>query len=101
MMARLSDEVVATGLRELAKLQGGHVPSDRELDQAPVLTGWLIEDMSNGLRRLVGFVTGHPTIPPGWCRTSVLLFVAADGSWARTISRYYRLGEPFSTVQDR
>ena len=99
-MAKLSDEVVAAGLRELAKLQGGYTPSKSELDQAPVLTSWLVEDMSNGLRRLGGVVTGHPTIRPGWCWTSVLLFVAADGSWARTISRYYRLGEPFSALRD-
>lgn len=99
-MAKLSDEIVAAGLRELKKLRRGEMPSDLELERAPVLAGWLVEDLNDGFQRLGGFVTGHPTIRPGWCWTSIVLFMAVDRTWARTISRYYRLGEPFSVERD-
>ena len=95
-MARLTDEAVAAGLQELAKLKRGEMPSDADLDGAPILAGWFVEDISNGYQRLGGFVTGHPTIRPGWCWTSVLLFISDDRTWARTISRYYRLGSPLT-----
>lgn len=99
-MAKLSDEAVAAGLRELIKLHNGEKPSELELERAPLLTGWLLASMSNGYQRLGGFVTGHPTIRPGWCWTSVVLFVAEDRRWARTVSRYYRLGRPLSSDRE-
>ena len=99
-MARLSYEAVAAGLREMIKLRNGEMPSERELDGAPLLTDWLFGEIDGGYRRLGGFVTGHPLIGPGWCWTSVVLFVVPDRSWARTISRYYRLGRPMPFGRD-
>jgi hypothetical protein len=96
----LSEEAVAAGLRELAKLKRGEMPTEAELENAPHLSDWLLEEVDGGYRRLGGVVTGHPRIHPGWCWTSVVLFVARDGSWARTISRYYRLGKPLTIDWD-
>ncbi|MFK4810954.1 DUF6634 family protein [Devosia sp. ZW T5_3] len=99
-MARLSDGVVAAGLRELVRLRSGHMPTDRDLENAPHLSGWVFGEMDDGHRRLGGVVTGHPRLPAGWCWTSIVLFVSPDLRWARTISRYYRLGEPMALNKD-
>lgn len=45
---------------------------------------------------LVGLSTGHPKLT-GHDRpihTSDLWLLSSDGAWARTLSRWYRLGEP-------
>ena len=42
--------------------------------------------------RLIGVVSGHPSIADGWCTTSVVLAADEAAGWARTVSRYYRLG---------
>lgn len=45
---------------------------------------------------LMGLSIGHPLLP-GIGRpiiTSDLVLLATDGSWARTMSRWYRLGTP-------
>jgi hypothetical protein len=99
-MAKLSNEVIAGGLRAMIKLKNGEMPAEDELETAPFLDLWLFEEVEGGYRRLGGFVTGHPTIGPGWCWTSVVLFVSPDARWARTISRYYRLGKPLTFGRD-
>jgi hypothetical protein len=45
---------------------------------------------------LVGLSSGHPHLV-GTCRlilTSDLWLISADNRWARTLSRWYRLGDP-------
>lgn len=62
--------------------------------EAPVLDRWV-----HGERPalcLMGLSTGHPTLP-GTGRlitTSDLWLFSEDGTWARTLSRWYRLGDP-------
>lgn len=92
-MVRLSDETLVAGLRELSKLEAGKVPSEEELSQAPHLSNWVFGEIDGGFRRLGGIVTGHPRIRDGWIWTSVVLFVSPDKKWARTVSRYYNLGD--------
>jgi hypothetical protein len=93
-MSRLSDETVIAGLRAAVRLRSGAVPTDTELEGAPMLSGWVLERVIGGYRRFGGFVSGHPNLPDGWCWTSVVLFIEPDRRWARTISRLYRLGNP-------
>jgi len=99
-MARLPDNVVAAGLRELAKLRGGHEPTEQELENAPYINEWVMGETDGGHRRLGGVVTGHPRLPADWCWTSVVLFVLPDLRWTRTVSSYYRLGAPMNLDQD-
>lgn len=42
---------------------------------------------------LSGVVTGHPRLGTDFVRTSMLIHVTDDEQWARTLSRWYRLGE--------
>lgn len=91
-------KLVTAALREADRIAAGFVPGEAELSGAPLLSDWIFETHPAGLIRLVGIVSGHPTIPDGWCTTSVVLVADETAGWARTVSRYYllgpRLGEP-------
>lgn len=90
------DDRTQRALIDLRRLQEGYRPSDEELANGPLLNSWCrLGD------HLVGVVVGHPVVADGHrCITSPVLALAADGTWARTVSRYYRLGRPMgSSVQ--
>jgi hypothetical protein len=93
-MARLTAEVLRDGLRAAADIRNGKLPTPNELEVAPVLSQWAVAEDVSGLPRLVGSVRRHPLLGSGWCTTSVVLAMAPDRTWARTISRLYRLAEP-------
>lgn len=92
-------DTVAAGLREAARIAAGFVPGEAELAGAPLLSSWIVEVQPGGLIRLVGSVSGHPTISDGWCTTSVVLAADETAGWARTVSRYYRLGPKLGEVR--
>jgi hypothetical protein len=46
----------------------------------------------NGVHYLVGAVTGHPHIKDGLMTTSAVVVMFEWEGWARTASRWYRLG---------
>jgi len=75
---------------DLAMIKAGQGPSQAELDAAPVLQDWYLE-LEVGLV-LVGRVEGHPVLGSRWIRTSLLYHFDKLRSFARTLSRYYRLG---------
>lgn len=82
-------EALAADLRRLGE---GVAPTAADLASAPLLERWRETDVA--LTRLVGLCSGHPLLPNGPVSTTeVWVLNAADG-WARTLSRYYRLGEP-------
>ncbi|MDO9640833.1 MAG: hypothetical protein Q7J44_20065, partial [Pseudotabrizicola sp.] len=64
-----------------------------ELDAAPLLATWCAGVM-DPTPRLFGKVTGHPRLRDGArIITSPYLQVNPEQAWARTWSRYYRLGD--------
>ena len=63
------------------------------LAKAPLLEDWVPTVTPLGLH-LVGHVTGHPLQGDRKIATSPVWFADPDGTWARTLSRYYRLGRP-------
>ena len=90
--------------RELERLAGlvadmeaignGVPPEVLSADEAPLLDRWVLGQRL--IPCLFGASTGHPRLP-GENRvigTSDLWLMADDGSWARTLSRWYRLGRP-------
>ena len=91
-MSILSREILEAGLREAARIAEGFVPGEAELAGAPVLSHWAVQAQPGGTVRLIGVVSGHPSIRDGWCTTSVVLAADINAGWARTVSRYYRLG---------
>lgn len=61
---------------------------------APLLDQW--EPAQRGGVCLVGRSNGHPLLPGDGRQiaTSDLWLISTDRRWARTLSRWYRLGEP-------
>lgn len=77
---------------DLERIAGGHHPGADDLRDAPLLMEWRIRLAP--APHLVGIVLGHPVIPDGeLCRTSELFTLEPDLGYARTRSRFYRLGE--------
>lgn len=65
---------------------------------APLLDRWVFAERP--VACLMGYSTGHPVLE-GTGRlitTSDLCLIAEDGAWARTLSRWYRLGAPHGPV---
>ena len=70
-------------------------PTAEELRTAPSLRDWAV--VLGSSVRLTGTVRGHPDGPTSGTTgivTSELLDVDPSLTWARTESRYYRLGKP-------
>jgi hypothetical protein len=84
---------VMAALPEGARIDAGEAPTAADLADAPVLSDWKIGVDGRGLPLLIGVVIGHPRIADGHIAyTSTLIRIDAGASWARTVSRYYRLG---------
>jgi hypothetical protein len=80
-------------LSDMDQLRAGVRPEHLAAD-APFLDRWTV-----GYRPvacLVGLSTGHPLLPGDGRQiaTSDLMLMSQDRSWARTLSRWYRLGRP-------
>ena len=95
-MAKLTITAVQEGLRAAIDIRNGNLPIEAQLDEAPVLSQWVLSEVGSGLHCLVGIVSGHPLLDPGWCTTSVVLVMDPHHRWARTVSRLYRLAEPLA-----
>jgi hypothetical protein len=83
-------------LRALAddcdRLEHGRPIPPVVLQRAALLTDWVPAITPQGVH-LIGRVTGHPLL--GDCAaTTPLWFADPDGAWARSFSRFYRLGPP-------
>lgn len=87
-VARLIDLI--SHLERLSTAQ----PSAEELRAAPLLDEWSAGIGGDGCARLFGRVTGHPRLREGArIYTSPYLQVDPEAGWARTWSRFYRLGQ--------
>jgi hypothetical protein len=88
MLVRLKALVV-----DMEAVRAGRGPTVLPED-APLLDSWALA--GRPATCLVGRSCGHPLLP-GEDRaiaTSDLWLISADRKWARTLSRWYRLGEP-------
>ena len=71
--------------------RGEHTDAEK-LQDAPVLFEWKV--FISPILHLMGIVMGHPKIADGYvCRTSELITFDPGRSYARTLSRSYRLGQ--------
>ncbi len=68
-------------------------PSPDTLSASPCLDVWQPIQIGTVLC-LAGAVSGHPLLPDTFITTSPLVALRQDAAWARTISRFYRLGSP-------
>jgi hypothetical protein len=94
--ARMSQEIdrLSRLVSDLQAIRDGRSPTTSDLKEAPLLGNW--ERGTRPAACLFGNVFDHPMLP-GMGRsivTSDLWVLAADHGWARTLSRWYRLGSP-------
>lgn len=84
-------------LRALAddcdRLERGRPVPPVVLQKAPLLTDWAPAITPQGVH-LIGRVTGHPLLGDCAAATTPLWFADPAGGWARSLSRFYRLGPP-------
>lgn len=81
---------------DLELAHAGNHPSKRLISEAPVIEDWQIAYRKEVC--LVGKVAGHPEIGNGrltW--TSGLWLLSRELGYARTLSRFYALGQPAAT----
>ncbi|MBO6895124.1 MAG: hypothetical protein JJ866_24520 [Roseibium sp.] len=80
-------------LDDLKALRAGNYPSNDTLSKAPFLNDYRV--IKRGIAALSGDVTGHPTISGNNepMVSSPLFVVLKDIGAARTLTRWYRLGE--------
>ncbi|MCR6672728.1 DUF6634 family protein [Devosia ginsengisoli] len=76
---------------DLRHIMNGVVPDEELLRAAPILENWSVRPAPFPV--LVGNVSGHPKLMDGEIVTSQLFLIEDRQNWARTFSRYYRLGE--------
>jgi len=78
---------------DIARFQDGIRPMPEQLEAAPMLVDWHYRFTPLGVR-LVGDVLHHPTLRSGQIMTSQIWVADPKGLWARSMSRFYRLGDP-------
>ena len=97
--ARLVEQPLIKAAIEIeAQLESGWLPGDTELRNAPKLSEWSIANRRSrgqGIY-LLGYTSGHPRFGGDrtFVETSHLGAIdTANFGWARTLSRWYRLGK--------
>lgn len=96
----METERVRSLLTDMERILDGHRPEVIANDDAPILDQWNL--INRPTPCLVGLSTGHPNLP-GTNReivTSDVWLMSDDLTWARTLSRWYRLGRPASKLAD-
>ncbi|MFK4826272.1 DUF6634 family protein [Paenochrobactrum sp. BZR 588] len=82
--------------QDMEAFLNGHGPTEKVLAQSPVIESWRHSERYGPC--LVGTLHSHPLlgdiVPNGI--TSQLWLMNKDEGWARTLSRFYRLGQPLS-----
>ena len=78
---------------DLDRIAVAAAPTTAELAKAPLLVDWRIVLSLSGLA-LTGFAAGLPQLGARAIVTSPLWVLDPELSWARTLSRFYRLGVP-------
>lgn len=77
---------------DLRRIASGARPNDQELSTAPLIDGWQLAGMVSPC--LTGKILGRPLLCGPSIETSQVWALAPKLRWARTMSRWYRLGRP-------
>ena len=91
-------EELLDGVAMMRLIKAGSRPLDDVWAAAPLLDDWKIlparvPPAADGMSELEGVVTGHPDFRDGQrIRTTPLLFESKDRPWARTVTKWWRLG---------
>lgn len=85
---------------DLARIVAGGGPTGADLADAPVLDRYVIVPRMRPA--LAGMVAGHPILGDRrLITTSEIYAIDCDAGWARTFSRFYRIGRPAGAARGR
>ncbi|HEY8065133.1 MAG TPA: DUF6634 family protein [Methylosinus sp.] len=84
---------------DIACILADGAPAESDLAEAPILDHWVV--IGRMTPALAGAVTGHPALGDRSIITSDLCALDAAAGWARTESRFYRLGRPGGGARGR
>ena len=84
-------------LRAIAAAEAG--PSETDIADAPDLSDWQAAISPGGHVMLWGEVTNHPILGNSSIHTSQLIAIDPGAGWARTASRWYRLGRSMEALE--
>lgn len=84
---------------DLRGILDGSSPSEAQLAAAPLIDYY--QWVTRPVTCLAGHISGHPLGSSSNGRTSELMYIAKRKGWARTRSRYYRLGRRVDAPGDR
>lgn len=84
------DENFEEVLRAIAEAE--HGPTDAELLAAPYINHYRVETIGKSVQQIYGQVQGHPTVDDPYVTTTPLFGFDPDAGWARSRSRWYKLG---------
>ena len=80
-------------LRDIRDLRAGEMPRSTDVRAAPIIDKWSYAFVPACC--IAGSVRGHPVLGNlARVHTSELVLIDPENGWARTWSRYYRLGAP-------
>lgn len=77
---------------DLQRVERGFRPDLTDLENAPFLDEYVVT--TRVMPVLAGNVRGHPLLRDQFVNTSGLWMLSPTLGWARTLSRFYRLGNP-------
>lgn len=79
---------------DMERILEGILPEAVATEEPPLLDRWILGNRLSPC--LVGLSTGHPTLVGAnrAIATSNVWLMSDDMTWARTLSRWYRLGRP-------
>ncbi|MDF3217934.1 hypothetical protein EN962_27655 [Mesorhizobium sp. M7A.F.Ca.CA.001.09.2.1] len=79
---------------DMERVRRGVPPEAMADEEAPILDRWILAQRA--VPCLAGLSTGHPLLfgEGRLIGTSDLWLLSEDRTWARTLSRWYRLGRP-------
>jgi hypothetical protein len=80
----------------LAEAAYGNIPKD--VASLPALHQWVLA--THEVAHLIGYSEDHPVLGDRPISTSQLFFISEELGLARTMSRWYRLGEPLDQAED-
>lgn len=96
LLKETDERDVGDRLRELADelraIRDETAPTNRDLAHVPRIEDW--KAGTREVRVLTGRVYGHPDVADGRRIVTSDLYASDGATWARTLSRYYRLGRP-------
>lgn len=84
---------------DLRGILDGSSPSESQLAAAPLIDYY--QWITRPVTCLAGHISGHPLGSSTSGRTSELMYIATTKGWARTRSRYYRLGRRVDAPEAR